>query len=302
MMVINKKPLKHTKIRNTGVLFEVLTRQLTADIMNGKKISKAQELIEKNFAKNTELGKEYRLYQALSKYKTSELSRAEDFINEVIESHKKINKSELRKAKYNLIKEIKETYDLDSLFKTKIDAYKLYASIYKIFQAKSDFDDCLPEDIVNSKYTITENIMGKNIPPAIDENSEEFKLRKLIGEYEKQNSDLRILTHKIMVERFNQKYNGLNEQQKMLLKEFINGIAGANSLSAYMEKEIPNAIKELTILSTSIDDKVIRIKINEVLNQLDLMKECKVIDDKHIVALLNTYELIKELNLMEKKK
>lgn len=302
MMVINKKPLKHTKIRNTGVLFEILTRQLTVDIMNGNTISKAQELIEKNFGKNTELGKEHRLYQSLSRYRANDQLRAESFINEVIEAHKRINKAELKKSKYNLIKEIKESYDLDSLFKTKIDNYKLYASIYKIFQAKSDFDECLPEDIINSKYTITENIVGKREVIVEDENSEDFKLKKLITEYEKQNADLRILTYKIMVDRFNQKYNGLNEQQKQLLKEFINNIASSNSLNKYMDQEIPSTIKELTGLSNLVNDKVVRIKINEVLNQLDLMKECKNIDDKHVVALLNTYELIKELKFVEKKK
>jgi hypothetical protein len=297
---MQNKKVKHLKIKNTGILFEVLTRQLTVDIINGKEKSKAQELIEKNFKNNTELGKEHRLYQALVKHRLENSEKALTFIDEVIHLHKKLNKSELKNAKYNLIKEIKESYNIDSLFKTKLDNYKIYASIFKLLQAKSDDVEYLPQDVVSAKYTIVEHITGKDIKDAVL-NPEEEKFKAMISEYEKQNEGLRLLTYKIMVERFNEKYSVLNENQKSLLKEYINNVSNTNSLKSYVSEQIPKIVKELTELSKTIDDKVIRIKINEVLNQMDLLKESKSINDNHVVALLNTYELMKELKSLEKK-
>lgn len=295
-----KKQIRHSKIKNTGILFEVLTRQLTSDIIQREGVSKAQRLIEKYFRNDTELGKEHRLYQALVKYKVDGTEKANSFISEVIEAHKKLNKAEIRRMKYNLIKEIKENYPLDSLFKSRIDDYKVYASIYKLFQAKSLNEDISPEDIVESRYTIAEHISGKKEP--INEVAEDDGLKKMIFEYEKQNKDLRLLTYKILVERFNDKYSGLNEQQKSLLKEYINNVSSVNSLESYVGNVIPTIVKELTSVSQRVDDKVTRIKVNEILNQLDLLKEVKVIGDNHIVALLNIYELIKELHSLGESK
>jgi hypothetical protein len=293
-MTNTKKAVKHAKIKNPGILFEVLTRQLTADIINGIKKSKAQDLIERNFRSDTELGKEHRLYQALIKHKLDNSEQANTFINEVIDAHKKLNKSELRKMKYNLIKEIKENYPLDSLFKSRVDDYKVYASIYKIFQAKSNNVDFTPEDIVESRFTIVEHIAGKK------ENSDVLIENTELREYEKQNKDLRLLAYKILVERFNEKYSGLNDNQKSLIKEYINNVSSVNSLEVYVSNVIPKVVNELTLASQKVDDKVTRIKINEVLNQLDLMKDTKTIGDNHVVALLNIYELIKELKSLEK--
>ena len=295
-----KKVVRHAKIKNTGILFEVLARQLTADVINGEKESKAQELIEKNFRSNTELGKEHRLYQALIKYKIEDTERAHRFINEVIDAHKKLNKSEIRTAKYNLIKEIKESYPIESLFNARIDNYKVLASIYKLFQSKSDGENYSPEDVIDSRYTIIEHISGKKELIQDSTNSDDDKLKKMLAEYEKQNKDLRLLTYKILVERFNEKYSGLDDNQKNLIREYINTVSGANSLESYMSKEIPNIIKELTHISQKINDKVTRIKVNEVLNQLDLLKEVKTFGDNHVIAFLNIYELIKELKSVEK--
>lgn len=277
-------------------MFEVLTRQLTSDIINGDKVSKAQQLIERNFRSDTELGKEHRLYQALMKHKLDDSEKANIFINEVIEAHKKLNKATLRKMKYNLIKEIKDAYPLDSLFKSRVDNYKTYASIFKLFQAKSDNQNYTPEDIVESRFTIVEYIIGKKETPT------ENTTNKMIAEYEKQNKDLRLLTYKILVERFNEKYSGLDERQKLLIKEYINNVSSVNSLESYIAKEVPVITKELTQISQVIGDKVTRIKVNEILNQLDLLKEAKNIGDNHVVALLNVYELIKELKSVEKTK
>lgn len=283
------KKVKHNKIKNTGILFELLTRRLTSDIINGIENSSAQRLIEKYFRNTSELGKEYVLYQALAKQKFDKKDKAEDFLNEVIDAHKKLKVNEIKRSKYSLLKEIGEEFELDDFFRPKIENYKLFASIYKIFQSKSLNESVSPEDIVNSKFTIIDNIMGATqaVSPQPDDT--------IINEYAEQDEDLRLLAYKILVEKFNEKYSGLDTQQKTLIKEYINNISSANSLTTFIKTEIPVIQKQLTERVKKIEDRVMKIKIGEVVNQLELMKEIKAYDDNHVMAILNSYELVKEL-------
>ena len=286
-----KDRVSHKKIKNPGILFELLTRQLTTDIMSGKENSTAQKLIESYFKNNTALGKEYVLYQALLKYKY-DADKAEDYLNEVIKAHEKINKSELSKSKYNLVKEIKNNYDSDSFFSPKIDDYKVLASIYKLF--KSKYESVLPNDIIDSKYTIIEHITQKKQLPVTQPENE------VLEEYKRQTKDLQMLTYKMMIDRFNDKYKNLNEPQKNLIKEYINNISSENSLYNYITEQIPGIKRQLSDFNSKVVDKAVTIKINEILKQINLIKECDELNDNHVVAMLNVLELIKELNIAVK--
>ena len=95
--------LKHSKIRNTGLLFEFLLRQITADVLNKKSDSKASHIVKKNFNENTELGRELALYNILINKKFNNDKKADYFINEVISSRKTLNNSVLKRERYNLI-------------------------------------------------------------------------------------------------------------------------------------------------------------------------------------------------------
>ena len=287
---MSQNKCKHTKIKNTSILFELLTRRLTTDIINGTENSIAQRLIEKYFRNTTELGKEYVLYQALVKQRFSDKAKAEDFLNEVIDAHKKLKSGDIKRSKYALIKEIADSFDSVDFFKPKIENYKLFASIYKIFQSKSLNESVNPEDIVNSKFTIIDNIMG------ISQRKELAVEDEVISEYATQDEDLRLLTYKILVEKFNEKYSELDTQQKTLIKEYINNISSTNSLISYVKNEIPIVQKQLNERIKKIDDKIMKIKLNEVVNQLELMKELKVYGDNHMEVMLQSYELVKVID------
>ena len=110
--------IKHSKYKNTGILFELLVRQVTADTLNGGQ-SPALNIIKKYFVKS-ELGKELKLYETLSKTNKVNEAKANILIQTILESSKRLNRSSLRRQKYNLINEIKEHYDLDEFFKTKL--------------------------------------------------------------------------------------------------------------------------------------------------------------------------------------
>ena len=110
--------VKHSKIKNTGILFELITRQLTVDVINGVDQVKTVKLIKEYFGNNTALGKELQLYQVLQTEKYSSADKAHRLIDAVLESRQKIKNSDLRREKYNLIKLIKENYKIEDFFIT----------------------------------------------------------------------------------------------------------------------------------------------------------------------------------------
>ena len=97
--------VKHSKYKNTGILFELLTRQLTSDTITGNQ-SKSLSFLKKHFSSKTELLKEYKIYHTLATQKYNKDSQATMLIETLLDAHRKLNKSQLRREKYNLIKEI----------------------------------------------------------------------------------------------------------------------------------------------------------------------------------------------------
>jgi hypothetical protein len=284
------KKVKHSKFKNTGILFELLVRQITLEVLNGDATEKAKHIVKEFFSPKTELNKEHRLYELLLKEKYKSESRAEKFIDTINEAHTRINQSKLQREKYNLIKKINESFDMDDFLSSPITNYKVLASIYKVFEAKNmvDYD---VKDIFNSKITLIENITSNQT--VIVEKSDDAK--KLVESYKKQDKDLRLLTYKILVETFNKKYSNLDESQKQLLKQFINNITNTTKFKEYVEKEIPSIVKELKVLHKSINDKVTKIKLAETVSVLNKTKIGKTVSDNHVSSLMISYELIKEL-------
>jgi len=285
--------VKHSKVRNTGLLFEFLLRQVTTDVLNKSNKSKAVMLIKRKFNENTELGKELALYQILlsTKFKTDK--KAEFFINEVLKERKKINKTTLRREKYNLIRNLKEIYNVNQLLASKVKKYKIYASIYKLFE----YLDISPMDKTESYFNIIEHITTK-------ENN--IKLSETIGGTKlPDEEDLRILTYKTLLEKFNQKYTKLNLPQKSLLREYINNISNTNSLKSTLVKIVKGLKEDLKKNKNKLTDKVVKIKLKEVIKSVD--KFCGVesktsfVKDSYVLQTLRYMELLKELKKSENK-
>ena len=282
------KKIKHSKFKNTGILFELLVRQITLEVLNGDKTEKAKGIVQEFFRQGTELNKELRLYDLLVQEKYSTESRAEKFIDTVNEAHNKIDSEKLKREKFNLVKKINESFDMDSFLSSPISNYKVLASIYKIFESKS-FESYDVKDVFNSKITLIENITSK---PATQKREEK---KKLVEEYRKQDQDIRLLTYKILVETFNKKYSNLNAEQKSLLREYINNVNNTSKFKDYLSKEIPNVVSELKSITKKITDTVTKIKLNETITVLENTKIGKVVSDKQVSSIMIAYELIKEL-------
>ncbi len=273
--------VKHSKYKNTGILFELLVRQVTSDTVNGIENSPAINIIKEFFKKNTTLKRELGLYQTLLKEKFKTESRADKFIDAVLKERKKLSNSTLRKQKYNLIKEIKKNYNIEEFFKSKVSNYSNNASIYCLFEGAS------PSNQVRFRYSLVEAITNSK--------KEKSRVDETYDIYKKQDKDVRMLSYKILLEKFNEKYGRLGTKQKSLLKEYIENISNTQKLKEYIHTEINTTTKKLDKASKFVKNKVVRIKLKEVSNQLKNIKGEKSIKDSHFISVLRTYDLIKEV-------
>ena len=277
--------IKHSKIKNTGLLFEILTRQVTADILNNKK-SKSVNLLKKYFNENTALGKEKELYDILLTNSYQEESRAEKLLEAVIKTRQRISNKKLKVEKYNLIKEIYETFSSKDFFNTRVSNYKTLASIYKLFLVETTKIDFNPKQVVDTKYTILESITSK---------PKRKKPNSLVETLRKEERDTQLLSYQILVDKFNKKYTNLSESQKSLLREYINNISNSNSFGKFINEEITKVVNELKSLSRKVNDKVVKIKLTEAINQAKNFTTKSVVKDNQVITLMRYYELIKEL-------
>ena len=280
---------KHLKIKNTGILFELLTRQITADVLNNKKDSIAIKTMKRYFGENSELGKELELYNVLMNEKFNSETHAEKLIEAVIKSRQKLSNKQLKLEKYSLIKDIKESYDIVNFFSSRIPNYKVFASVYKLFDYTTNQHRNDPTDEVRNKYAIVEHIISKRVDSSV-------KTNKIIETYKKQEKDLRLLTYSMLVDKFNNKYSDLNEQQKVLLQKYIQNISNTNSLREFINDEITRINKKLKNNIKSIDDKVTAIKLKEAITLTKNLTNHRVVKDSDVVNLMRYYELVEEIN------
>lgn len=276
------KKIKHSKYKNTGMLFELLTRQITSDIISSKE-SVATEILKKFFNKNSELLKEYSLYKTLCEQRFPSEYKSNILIDAVLRARTtNINRTKLREEKYELIKAINENFNINNFFQTKVQNYKLLASIYKIFEY-NEFDN--PATITQSKVTIIENLMS-------DKKSRIVESQDSISEEPK---EIRLLSYKILVEKFNTKYEELSPEQKVILREYIGNVSNTNNLKDFMKNEAIRIQEVLTKKIKGVKDKSLKIKLNEVVELLNQYKTLKTIDENHVSSLLRYYSLINDL-------
>jgi hypothetical protein len=278
--------IKHSKYKNTGLLFELLVRQITADTLSGKD-SKATGILKKYFVK-TELGREYKLYEALSKYKHITEGKAETVINTLIESSKDLNRSALKRQKYNLINEIQKHYNLEEFFKTKLPNYKAYASLYTLIEVYNSENLSNPDQIISNKISLLEHLSSKLVQKQKVEDD-------LMTEFQSYDKDLRILTYKVMLEKFNGKYADLNDSQKSVLREFINSVDSTPKLREFYNSKIEEIKSQLTDLTSKVTSKATKIKLQEIKNIITPLDKVSKIGNDDLVNLLQYYELLEEL-------
>ena len=279
--------IKHSKFKNTGILFELLVRQITADTLREGE-SPAVDLLKKYFFKS-ELGKELKLYEAITKSKTLNETRATSFISTILEQSTKLNRSLIRKQKYNLISEIKNHYDLNEFFGTKVKNYKQFASTYTLIESKNSKQVTDTNQIVSNKVNLLEYLTKA-------EASTEVK-NDIINEFQTYDKDTRILTYRVLLEKFNDKYEDFTNDQKTVLKEFIESVDSTPKLREFYNKKIKELKYSVLTEAKSVDNRVVKIKLIEVAKLLTELKKTDKVNTDNLVDLLQYYELIKEIKI-----
>ena len=278
--------IKHSKFKNTGILFELLVRQIASDTVSNKD-SAAIELVKKYFSKS-ELAKEYKLYQALITPKNLSEAKAETFVNSTLEASLRLNKTALRKEKYNLIKEICKSYDLEEFFKAKINNYKQYAAAFNLIEAHNSLEFTEPQQIIDNKITLLEHITRKEV-------DKESVKNRVMEEYSNMDKGTRILAYRMLLEKFNSKYATLSDKQKGVLKEFINNISNTTKLREFVNSNFKTITEEITALIPTILDKTTQIKLAEVITLLHPLDKTQNVKDENIISLLQYHQLIDEI-------
>jgi len=282
--------IKHSKFKNTGILFELLVRQIASETVSNKD-SAAIGLVKKYFSKS-ELAKEYKLYQALITPRSLSEAKAEVFINATLEASLRLNKTTLRKEKYNLIKDIREHYDLEEFFKAKISHYKQYAAAFNLIESHNSLEFTEPQQIIDNKITLLEHITRKEV------NKEGVKDR-VMEEFNGMDKGTRILAYRMLLEKFNSKYNTLSDTQKGVLKEFINNISNTTKLRDFVNKNFITITEEINKLIPNVTDRTTQIKLAEVITLLHPLDKTQSVKDENIISLLQYHQLIEELKTVK---
>lgn len=280
------KKSSHNKIKNTIILFELLTRQVTSDTMKGVDKSPALAILKNHFKPTTYLGKELIMYQTLVNESYKSEAKANMLINTILGVRKKLKAEELKKAKYELIREIKNHYDLATFFNTKIQNYKLFASVYRLFEGVSV---ARATELVDSRFTVLENITRTKKKVNQDE------MANILSEYRKQDEDVRLLAYQLMVDKFNSKYADLSAKQQNILKEYIYNVSNTESLRDFVLREAYALKLELQKAAKRVSDKVIKIKLAEAIVLMRKYEKTKTIKEENVLSLLLYHELLKEL-------
>lgn len=270
--------LRHSKFKNTGVLFELLVRQIASDTLNEKN-SPALSIIKKHFKNGSELSKELKLYQYLVKENFDNSYKAQEFLNIVLSERKKLNEGVLKREKYNLIKTINERFNTSDFFKYRVSNYKSLASIYKLFE---NSEGVSPKEWVECKNVILENVTKK---PKAE--------RGVNSEYVNESKDVRLLAYKFLVDKFNEKYRRLTTEQKSVLRNYINNVDNSDNLKRFILRESEKLKKEFSKIK--ISDKVSAIKLKEVVNLIDGLSNSKIVSENQALGLLRYHQLLNEL-------
>jgi hypothetical protein len=278
--------IKHNKFRNTGLIYELLVKQTTADILSMKD-SPAISILKKYFTGNTTLVKEFKLYDFILKNKGINQAKAETTLSTITELSRKFDQNVLKKQKYSLIKEIKQNYDLEDFFSIKVRDYKALAGLYCLLEAQNSNVLLDPKTLVDNKMTVLEHLTSNTQDPNKVKDT-------LVEEFSKYDKDLRLLTYKILLEKFNEKYSTLLPEQKNILRQFINSVESTTKLRSTVNEEI-GKIKSRILTNIPKLDQIFKIKINEIVKGITPISNKQKVDDETLSNLMHYYELVHEL-------
>ena len=274
----------HNKKRNIGLIYELLLRHVSSELIEGR-TSKAQialDILQKRFDRNTEIYKEFRLFNALAKSTVSDTSVAAAILAEAKSAARRFNPDKLNKEKSLLIRDINYKINNDEFYYRKIPEYKIYATIQNLLNdwRKKDFSN-LSKMVQSEGKVIDWLLLEKEIKEVEDHVTE----------------DVDSLVVKIMKEKFNQKYGDqLNEEQRDLIKAYIFSLSQGKgeSIKERLSEMKGDTLDNLSDLEESTDNQTLLEKINSVKDKIKNEK-IEEVNDQTISRFLIISQLKREL-------
>lgn len=276
--------MNHNKKRNVGIIYELLIRAVSAYLVEGNKTraQSALDTLSKFYNRNTELYKEFRLFNALAKSTVSDTSIAAAILTESKSATRRFDAIKLDKEKSALIKEINYVLADTDFYHRKVPDYKVYATIQNLLNVWREGD----------KSNLAEMVL---IETKMIEWLTTAREAEIINEGIDKNVDSLVV--KIMNEKFNDKYaDKLTSSQKSLINEYVFSLQNDDGLSIKS--------KAIKIQSEAINE-IAKIKLNEK-NSIILEKTAVVerkineinfltIDDDKLAKLMTLTQLVNEL-------
>lgn len=264
--------LKHNKKRNTAFLFEVLTREYVKSIVkqNPKKQKAIKSIIKEYFCSGP-LKEELSIYKEVLESKGLSEEDACNVLSEAKQRYDNINKHNVYTRQNSLIKEMKHSFS-SSVFSNFVPNYKDIATVYNIFNNKTSIKEKM----------LLEQRMIENLSESSVDNKKEH---------------LDNLTYKTFVNKFNNKYSNLPDEQKRILTSYIISFSDNSlSLKSVMNEQISTLKDKMNLLETSdkLDNETIKEKFVKVKEKLDSYKE-KEIDDIMVTEVLMIQDLVREI-------
>lgn len=281
--------IKHSKFKNTGLIYELLVRQITSDLIS-RKNSPAIGILRKYYSGDSVLVQEHKLYKTIVEGNKLSSVKADNLINAVLKASVGLDRKALHEEKYNLISEIKQHYNINGFFSTTVKGYRQLAALYCLIEANSSKEFVDPQSVVNNRMTLLEHMTCR-------EQSKEVVVESLIEEYSKYDKDLRLLTFKVLLEKYNRKYSGLLDEQKTVLRKAIS-LGLSKELRDYVNEEYLKIRTKLQEVQSRMPRGIEKIKLLEAAKLLQPVPATVKISDGHVVKLLQFYDLIQEIKAL----
>tara|TARA_A100001391_G_scaffold45353_1_gene26678 strand:+ start:288 stop:1118 length:831 start_codon:yes stop_codon:yes gene_type:complete len=270
--------IKHNKKRNTIFLYETLVRELTKATVekDQERRETILDIVKGHFGASTLMGKEVRIYKNILETKNTKQSIAEKILAESKIEYSVINKKKLFAEQSQMISRINKELSKD-VFTTFVPNYKNLATLQQVF---NNLDLSAKERV----------LLEEEVLQLMTEATEKTKIEEL--------KHIDSLVFKSFVERFNNEYSALLEEQKVLLSRFISsGIGGDLEFQMYLNDEIGRLKEEVSTAKTTkefTEDNDMLDKANQVLDILEGFSQ-KPLEDGDLKKILKIQELAKEI-------
>jgi|TARA_B100000035_G_scaffold74356_1_gene61679 hypothetical protein len=273
--------MKHNKKRNVGIIYELLLKNITSNLLEGnKKEAKiTTKIIEKHFRKGTELYKEFRLFNALSKSHVSNTHVVASILNEAKAASRNLNEKKLEKEKSNLLKDINYKINDKDFYYNNIPDYRDLGLV------QLTLNEWRKKDRDIKKLVDLETRLGELLLKE--------KSSKIDSQITMEHSDRLVL--KLMTEKFNKEYGQqLSNDQKTIIEHYIFNQKNPRQLVEFFKNKKNQTLTALEEFEDRTDNKHLLSKLDNVKNKIISLNENNV-NDENIVKFLTLTKLISEI-------